>query len=1050
MLDRLLSFSLTNRLAAFLFAAVVAAFGWYAYSNLTVEAFPDPTDTQVQVITIYPGQPTEEVERRVSLPLERALNGTPGLFRLRSISLFGLSFVTLTFNDGVRELEARQQVLERMTHAELPQGVTPGMGPMATPIGEVYRYTLEGGGQDPMTLRTLQDWVVRPQLLQVQGVADVVSYGGLQREIHVEPHPPRMAALGVALNDVFQALQKASDNATGGYVERGSEMFVIRSLGIFRDLGDIQKVRVGFHDGVPVTVRDVADVREGWSPRQGVATRDDDEDAVEGIVLMRRGENPTNVLDGLRKRVGDLNDRILPKGVRLSAFYDRTDLVKTTLKTVFKNLAEGGLLVTLVLFAFMLSVRASLIVAAVIPLSLAASFAYLYARGMSANLLSMGAVDFGIIVDGAVILVEHLFHRLSPAHDGTPPADAHEPIAERILRAAREVARPTLFSLLIIIAAYLPIFSLQRVEGRIFAPLANTVASALVGALLVSFTLVPVLALYALKRPKPHRDSPLLVWAKRAYEPSLDWAMKNPAIVMTLATGALLAAFTLVPRLGSEFLPELNEGALYVTCSLPGNISLTDGRKMAPRVKKLLRRTPEVTALLSQLGRPEDGTDPKLPNNLEVFVKLRPLDEWRPEMKTVDDLVAEMAANVAEVPGVEFNFSQPIRDNVAENISGQQGQIAFKIYGDDLEVLQKAAEKAKDTIGDVPGAADVAIVKSGVSPQVAVRLDRDALARYDLDLGDVQDYIETAMGGHVASEMWEGERRFDVTVRLPQSTREDVGAIKGVMLPLKDGSLVPLAAVADVAMSTGRAAITRENGRRYVGVRMNVRNRDLGGFVKEARAKVAAAIELAPGYETSWGGEFENQERAMARLALVIPLALGITFLLLFSAFGSIFDAAIILCNVPFALIGGVIGLGLAKMPLSVSAAVGFIALLGQAVLNGVLVVASIRAKLGGEAEDAPRPPGEEPLFWAVVQGTRDRLRAVLMTALLASLGLLPAAMSHAIGSETQRPIAVVVVGGTISAAALTLIVLPVSYYYACRLRDRLAARRERASLASG
>jgi cobalt-zinc-cadmium resistance protein CzcA len=1046
MLDRLLAFSLGNRLAAFVLAAVIAAWGYHAFANLTVEAFPDPTDTQVQVITLFPGQPTVEVERRVSLPLERALNGTPGLFRLRSISLFGLSFVTLTFNDGVDELKARQQVMERMGQAELPRGIEPAMGPMATPIGEVYRYTLEGAGADPMSLRTLEDWVVRPQLLQVQGVADVVSYGGLQREIHVEPNPHKMAALGVGLNDVFQALQKASDNATGGYVERGSEMFVIRSLGIFRNLGDIRKVRVGFHDGVPVAVRDVADVREGWSPRQGVVTRDDDEDAVEGIVLMRRGENPSNVLDGLRKRVGELNDRILPKGVKLAAFYDRTELVKTTLKTVFKNLAEGGLLVTLVLFAFMLSVRASLIVAAVIPLSLGASFIYLYARGMSANLLSMGAVDFGIIVDGAVILVEHLFHRLSPA-EGEPPADAARPLAERILEAAREVARPTLFSLLIIIAAYLPIFSLQRVEGRIFAPLANTVVSALVGALLVSFTLVPVLAFFALRNPKPHRDSPLLTWSRRAYEPSLDWAMKNPALVITLAVGALVSAFTLVPRLGSEFLPELNEGALYVTCSLPGNISLTEGRRMAPRIKRLLRRTPEVTSLLSQLGRPEDGTDPKLPNNLEVFVKLEPLEKWRPQMKTVNDLVAEMSANVAEIPGVEFNFSQPIRDNVNENISGQQGQIALKIYGEDLEVLQAGAEKAKDVVSEVPGAADVGIVKSGVAPEVAVRLDRDALARYDLDLGDVQDYIETAMGGHVASEIWEGERRFDVTVRLPSSTREDVGAIKNVMIPLRDGALVPLSGVAEVAMGTGRAAITRENGRRYVGVRMNVRNRDLGGFVVEAREKVRAALDLPPGYEVTWGGEFENQERAMARLALVIPLALVITFLLLFSAFGSIFDSVLILLNVPFALIGGVIGLALARMPLSVSAAVGFIALLGQAVLNGVLVVASIRGKL--EAEAPAGPTSRDALLDGVVAGTRDRLRAVLMTALLASLGLLPAAMSHAIGSETQRPIAVVVVGGTISAAALTLIVLPVTYYWASRLRAMLAGRKGEARLAT-
>jgi cobalt-zinc-cadmium resistance protein CzcA len=1034
MLDGLLRFSLGNRLAAFLFAVTLAAWGYYAYAHLTVEAFPDPTDTQVQVITLYAGQPTEEVERRVSLPLERALNGTPGLFRLRSISIFGLSFVTLTFDDTVEPLRARQQVVERLAEAELPEGVKPSLGPMATPIGEVYRYTLDGKGSDPMTLRTLQEWTVRPKLLQVPGVADVISYGGLQREIHVQPDPTKMAAMGVDLTAVFAALTKASTNATGGYVERGTEMFVIRSLGIFRNMADIEKVRVGYRDGVPVLVRNVATVTEGYAPRQGIVSRDAEDDSVEGIVLMRRGENPSVVLDALRLRINELNGRILPKGVAINAFYDRTDLVNTTLKTVFHNLAEGGILVTLVLFLFMLSVRASLIVAAVIPLSLAASFIYLSVRGMSANLLSMGAVDFGIIVDGAVILIEHLFHRLSPHAGDKAPKEpqSDEVLRERIYQAAREVARPTLFSLLIIIAAYLPIFSLQRVEGRIFSPLANTVVSALIGALLVSFTVVPVLAFYALRRPAVHRESPLLRWARAAYVPSLDASMKNPATVMILAVGSLLAAITLLPRLGSEFLPELNEGALYVTFSLPGNMSLTEGRKLTPRIKELLGRTPEATGLLTQLGRPEDGTDPTLPNNLEVFVKLRPLDQWRPHMKTVNDVVGEMAKNLEEIPGLEYNFSQPIRDNVAENISGQFGQIAVKIYGDDLDQLAAAADHAKDVISAVPGAADVGIVKSGESPQLSVTIDREALAHYDLDLGDVQDYAETAMGGHVASELWEGEKRFDVTVRYPPATREDRGAIRRMVIPLKDGSLIPLSAVAEVKMGTGRAAITRENGRRYVGIRMNVRNRDLGSFVKEAQQKVDQAVSLPPGYEMIWGGEFENQERAMKRLTLVIPLALLITFFLLYSAFGSVWDAVLILFNVPFALIGGVLGLAAVKMTLSVSAAVGFIALLGQAVLNGVLVLAAIRGRV-----DAG-----EPLYEAVVGGARDRLRAVLMTALLASLGLLPAAMSHAIGSETQRPIAVVVVGGTISAAVLTLIVLPVTYYWATLLRDRFFQRR--------
>ncbi|HVU05636.1 MAG TPA: CusA/CzcA family heavy metal efflux RND transporter [Polyangiaceae bacterium] len=1033
MLDALLRYSLQNRLAAFLFAIVLGISGWFAYRDLTIEAFPDPTDTQVQVITLLPGQPTEEVERKLSIPIERALNGTPGLFRLRSISLFGLSQVTLTFEDGVELTSARQRVLEKLRDAELPDGVTPQLGPMATPIGEVFRYTLTGTATDPMTLRTLQDWTVRPELLRVPGVADVVSYGGLVKEVHVQPDPVKMAALGVSLNDVFAAIRHASSNATGGYVERGSEVFVIRSVGIFSSLDDIAKTRVAEHKEVPVLIRDVAAVTEGYLPRQGIVTRDDDDDAVQGIVLMRRGENPSLVLPVLRERVDELNGRILPKGVKLLPFYDRTTLVDSTLKTVFHNLMEGATLVTLVLFAFTLSLRASLIVATVIPLSLAASFAYLRMRGMSANLLSMGAIDFGIIVDGAVILVEHLFHKVPEMED------VDTPIQDRIFRAAQEVARPTLFSLLIIIAAYIPIFALQRVEGRIFSPMANTVVSALVGALLISFTLVPVLALFSLRNAHPEKESPLLRWAARAYEPSLALAMSRPAVVLVLALSSLAASFVLLPRLGSEFLPELNEGALYVTFTLPRNISATDGRRLTPRLKALLRRTPEVESVLSQLGRPEDGTDPKLPNNLEIFIRLKPLDQWRKEKPLLNDLVQEMAQNLSEVPGIEYNFSQPIRDNVLENISGQQGQIALKLYGEDLDELQKGAEKAKDLISNVAGVADLALVKSGESPEMAIKIDRDALARYDLDLDDVQDYIETAMAGHVASEFWEGEKRFDVTVRLPSSTRQDITAVREIRIPLKNGNVIPLSAVADVELANGRAAITRENGKRYIGVRMNVRNRDMGSFVEEARAKVDAGLKLPAGYQVTWGGEFENQQRAMKRLGIVIPIALVLTFLLLFSAFGGIGDATIILLHVPFALVGGVLGLAAAGMTLSVSAAVGFIALLGQAVLNGVLVVAAIKARLR-DGEDH---------YDAVVGGARDRLRAVLMTALLAALGLLPAALSHAIGSETQRPIAVVVVGGTISAAVLTLVLLPVSYYWSLELSEawqRLRARREAAS----
>ncbi|HEX3762822.1 MAG TPA: CusA/CzcA family heavy metal efflux RND transporter [Kofleriaceae bacterium] len=1058
MIDALLGQALRARMVVFVAAIAVIAFGYTAYKDLTIEAFPDPTDTSVQVITIYPGQPAEEVERRISIPLERALNGVPGTIHQRSISLFGLSIVTLTFEDSVDVLQARQQIVERMSDANLPPEANSGLGPLATPIGEVYRYTLESHDCDPMMLRTIQDWVVRPALLRAPGVAEVTSYGGLVKEIHVEPDPAKMAALGVVLDDLFQALNKASVNASGGLVERGEQGFVIRSVGTFQSdaeltchadpqkpadtgLDDIGAVRVGYHNQVPITLKDVASVVVGYAPRQGVVSRQTNLDTVQGIVLMRKGQNPSGVLEGIRAKVAEIQKHALPPGVAIHAFYDRTDLVDTTLDTVFHNLAEGALLVTTVLFLFLLSVRASLVVALVIPLSLAASFIYLHFRGMSANLLSMGAVDFGIIVDGAVILVEHVFeHAAGPAYQQMTP----ERRIETIFQTARQVARPTLFSLLIIVAAYLPIFALQRVEGRIFAPMAHTVVSALIGAMVVSFTLVPVLCFFALRRHGKVRESPVLRVARRIHDPLLSLAMNNPLAVAVIAIGLLVGGWELAPRLGSEFLPELNEGSIYCTFTLPPTASLSDGRKLTPKIIALLRGEtlpgmvqgavqplPEVTEVLSQLGRPEDGTDAKLFNNLEVFIKLRPMRDWRPNIHTLDDIVAIQAANLKAIPGLEYNFSQPIRDNVNENISGQQGQIAIKIYGDDVGQLRALAEQVENEVQKVPGIVDVGIVKAAEQPVIAVNPDRHALARWDQDLGSFQGYIETALSGHVASQLWEGEKKFDVTVRFPRSAREDLATIRELRVPLKDGSLIPVEALARVAMSHGPAAITRDNGKRYIGVRTNIRNRDLGSAIQEAQARVEQNVKFPTGYEITWGGEFENQERAMKRLQLVLPLSLLLTFFLLFSAFGSVWDAMLIIVNLPIALLGGLVGLGLATMTLSVSAAVGFIALLGQAVLNGVLVVSAIRAR---------RDRGED-LWTATIEGTRERLRAILMTALLASLGLLPAAMSHAIGSETQRPIAMVVVSGTISAALLTLIVLPVSYYWAGAARQWLQRR---------
>ncbi len=1080
MIDTLLNSSLRTRMLVFIAAITIAILGYSAFKDLTIEAFPDPTDTSVQVITIYPGQPAEEVERRVSIPLERAFNGVPGTIHQRSISLFGLSVVTMTFEDGVDILNARQQIFERMSDANLPKDANAGLGPLATPIGEVYRYTLVSSACDPMMLRTVQDWIVGPALLRVPGVADVSAYGGLVKEVHVEPDPAKMAATGVVLDDVFQALSKASNNASGGLVERGEQGFVIQSSGTFQAggelrcnddepdpgskekiaptkdrtendvLADIGMVRVGFHNQVPVKLKDVASVVIGYAPRQGVVSRQNNLDTVQGIVLMRKGENPSKVLEGIRAKVAEIQKNSLPShwvgqgasrhrvnDVTIDAFYDRTDLVDTTLETVFHNLAEGAILVTGVLFLFLLSVRASLVVALVIPLSLAASFIYLHFRGMSANLLSMGAVDFGIIVDGAVILVEHVFeHNAGPEYQTM----TSEQRIKAIHHAARQVARPTLYALLIIVAAYLPIFALQRVEGRIFAPMAHTVVSALVGAMLVSFTLVPVLCYFALRRHKKIRESPLLKIARRLHDPALSFAMKNPIAIAIMCAGLLAGGWALAPRLGSEFLPELNEGSIYCTFTLPPTSSLADGRVLAPKILALLRGNPipgldpslvksipEVTEVLSQLGRPEDGTDAKLFNNFEVFIKLKPMKEWRDNIHTLDDIIAIQTENLKAIPGIESNFSQPIRDNVNENISGQQGQIAIKIYGEDVDTLRELAEQVENEVQKVPGIVDVGIVKAAEQPVIAVNPDRTALARWDQDLGSFQDYIETALSGHAASELREGEKKFDVTVRFPRAAREDLSTIRELRVPLKDGSLVPVGVLASVAMAKGPAAITRDNGKRYIGVRTNIRNRDLGSAISEAQARVEKNIKFPTGYDVTWGGEFENQQRAMKRLAFVLPLSLVLTFMLLFSAFGSVWDATIIMINLPIALLGGLVGLGAATMTLSVSAAVGFIALLGQAVLNGVLVVSAIRAR---------RDRGDD-LWTATIEGTRERLRAILMTALLASLGLLPAALSHAIGSETQRPIAMVVVSGTISAALLTLIVLPVSYYWAGAARSR-------------
>jgi heavy metal efflux system protein len=1021
--QRIVAACLGSRLAVLVATALVAIWGVWAYSGLTIEAFPDPTDTQVQIITSNPGQPAEEMERQVSIPIERAVNGMPGLARVRSINLFGLSFVTLTFRDGVDVYFARAQTAERLRLVDLPEGVRAELGSLSTPIGEIYRYTLTSESRDPLALRTLQDWVVRPRLLQVDGVADVVSYGGLERVIEVHPDPVVMAAKRVTMVDIADALGHASVNASGGVMERGAEQFVIRSEGVFQNIAEISHVAIASRGGTPIFLSEVASVREGWNPRQGIVGRGDNRDTVQGIVLMRRGENPTKVLDGVRDQVRELNAHVLPDGTSLWVFYDRTELVDTTLKTVGRNLLEGGILVTVVLFMFLVDLRAALIVAVLIPLSLLSAFIYLRSRGMAANLLSMGAVDFGIIVDGAVVIVDSIVERMAHRR----PEDADSNVSSRIRQAVGDVARPTMFSLLIIIAAYLPIFLLERVEGRIFAPMAHTVVAALVGGLLFSITLVPVLASFAYRKERKVRESPVLRAATRAYLPVLRLSVRRPWVVLALALLSLGVGGQILATRGSEFLPELNEGALYLTFTLPSNTSLNEGRRIEPVLSQIINSFPQVESTMSQLGRPEDGTDPKLPNNLEVFVRLRPAKEWPASTPTLSSLTEQMSAKLTAIPGIDVNFSLPIRDNVNESIAGQQGQVALKIFSPNMDDLQQAADEAKKALADVQGVADLGIVKSGEAPQVQIKPRREALGRFGLTMDDVQSFLSSALGGRRVTSLWEQERVFDVIVRLPGGARETTEELLALRIPTPSGALVPLESIADIKVGHGRAAINRENGQRYVGVRMNVRNRDLGSFVDAARKAVGQKVTRKPGMTLVWGGEFESKERAMARLRLVVPVALVLTFALLFGAFRKLSLALLVFLNVPLALVGGAIGLWLFDMPVSIAAAVGFIALVGQASLNGVLVLSAIEeqreAGVGIEA--------------AVLAGANARLRPVLMTASLAAFGLVPAALATAIGSEMQRPMAVVIVGGTVSAALLSLVVLPAIYRVAMPLFER-------------
>lgn len=1021
MLDKLITFALQQRVFVLMVAVVVAIAGWFSVQNLPIEAFPDVEDVHVVIVTQAPGLAPEEVERAVSLPIERAMSGVPHLTQKRSVSITGLSVVTLTFSDHTDDYFARQQVLERIPDANLPQNYQPSLAPLSTAVGEIYRYIIDAPKDMPLReIRAIQDWQIQPVLHTVPGVADVVSYGGAVKQYQVRLNPYQLKKFEISIDQVSQALSNSSSNVGGGLMHRGEEALVVRGISLYRSLDDIAQTVVASRGGRPILVSDLGEVSIGERPRSGIVAFNDRNDVVQGVAIMTKGQNAAKVVEGLREKVAQINAK-LPKGVKILPYYERTSLVQHTVHTVTENLLVGAVLVVSILMIFLRNWRAALIVASVIPLSLLFAFIIMDSRDMSANLISLGSIDFGIIIDSAVVLVEALMVKLAlGAHDGNPQHGGYGWRIHTLKQTAVEMGHPILFSKAIIILAFLPIFTFQRVEGRIFSPMAFTLSFALLGAILLTLTLVPALLSYTMRREDmAEKHSGWMHALQEAYRVLLV-RLRSKWLSITGASVALLvASLILAPRLGTEFLPKLDEGNLWITMPLAPSTKLEKTKEIEQEVRKILRSYPEVENVVSQLGRPDDGTDPKGPNNMEILASLKPHDTWRFPDK--EALIEDMSKKIHEIPGIPTNFSQVIQDNVEEALSGVKGEISVKIFGPDLTVLEDKAEQVADVIRGVRGASDVGAIPITGNSEVDILLDRTKLARYGMAAGDVNNTIQTALGGAAVNTFYEGDRSFDVTLRLQEPFRDAVDDIAELPIALPDHSAtIPLGEVATIEVRQGANRIAREEISRIAAVKVNVLGRDQGGFVQEAMARVKEKVGLPPGYTMVWGGQFENQQRAMKRLEVIVPLSLLMIFVLLFWAFKSVRNALLVLLLIPFTLIGGLAGLALAGLHLSVSAAVGFIALAGISVQNGVIMLEQIKHLLmDGRA-----------LSEAVLEGATSRLRPILMTALMAGLGLLPAALSHGIGSETQRPFAVVIVGGLVTATFFTLLLLPLLFPY--------------------
>jgi cobalt-zinc-cadmium resistance protein CzcA len=1027
MINALIRFSVTQRLLVLLMVAIMIGAGIYNLQRLPIDAVPDVTNVQVMVLTSAPALAPLEIERQITFPVEIAMSGLPNLVEIRSVSKVGLSVVTVVFEDSVDTYFARQLVGERLAQArdQIPPSLgSPEIGPISTGLGEIYHYEVTaapGSGYDATSLRTIQDWSVRRQLLGVPGITEVNSMGGLEKQYQIRLDPAKLQSYGLTLREVLEQVARNNANAGGGYIEHSGEQYLLRGIGLVDSAEDIRNtvIKTG-KQGTPVVVRDLGEVVEGATLRQGTVTADGNGEIVTGITMMLKGENSRTAVENVKERIEQVK-KSLPKGVAIESYYDRTELIDRTIHTASKNLIEGAILVIIVLILLLGNWRGALLVATIIPLSMLFAAILMRIFNVSGNLMSLGALDFGLIVDGAVVMVENVVRRRAEAQH----EKSHEPHERTILDACMEVGRPVVFAVGIIMIVYLPILSLVGVEGKMFKPMALTVVFALLGSLILSLTYIPAALTFLLRGHVSEQESFIIRYVKRWYRPALGYVMRNRLLGIAVAAVMVIASGVIFPFLGSEFIPRLDEGMLLIMTRQPPSVALSQAISTHSQIERVLHQFPEVIKVVSRIGRPEVSMDPMSVDSADVYVNLKPPSEWT-SAHTREALVGKISEALEnQAPGVAFSFSQPIEMRMSELIAGARSDIAIKLFGDDLDLLKTTAEQIGRVVRKVPGAEDVKVEQISGLPQLQIKPDRAALARYGISIEDVNTLVESIIAGKEAGLVYEGEQRFNLVVRLSEASSQDVDAIKNLMLPAPNGALVPLAQVADISLTEGPAQISREDTRRRIGVELNVRGRDIGSFVKEAQSEIAKQVKVPSGYYLTWGGQFENLQRASARLMIVVPLALFLIFVLLFTTFNSVKQAVLIYTGIPFAIVGGVFALALRGMPFSISAGVGFIALFGVAVLNGVVMVSYINhlREEGRSIEEA------------VEEGAQTRLRPVLMTALVASLGFIPMALATSAGAEVQRPLATVVIGGIITSTLLTLLILPTLYRWFERKR---------------